>query len=119
MALKPQVSLLKAIKPSNPPKPKWNYERVCVLTGRQTFDWTPGRDRGPCLSRIHGHCTGAAAERLVSQEQAEWVMREHANRRGGTDEERVPAIRLTRKKTWKALPSGATRAKVKVMQLVP
>jgi hypothetical protein len=104
------------IKPSNPAKPKVNFERVCVLAGRMEYD--PPPHATACLSRIHGHMTGGKAEELVSQEQAEWVTVPWTTRRGKQEHMRVPAIRLQKKKSWKGRLSGETGAKVKVMQLV-
>lgn len=108
---------------NDPPEPKLNarsFERVCVLAGRQEYQ--PCLENAACTSRIHGHMTGTRAAQLVGQELAEWVRVtwQWTSRKGKLREEtrREPAIRLLRRRDWKARPSGETRAKVKVMQLV-
>lgn len=95
--------------------PKRSFARVCVLVGRMEYQPCAG---AACTSRIHGHVTEAMAERLVAQEQAEWMMVSWTTARGHEKRRREPAIRLKKRRSWKARPSGEDRAKMKVMQLV-
>lgn len=85
------------------------------------MEWQPQPVAGrACESRIHGHLSAPVAERLVEEDSAEWVMSYWVDRRGREREQREPAIRLKKKKTWKAMPSGiGTGGVMKVMQLVP
>ena len=98
-------------------------EKVCVLAGKQVF--TPYV--GACCSREHGHMTGERAALLVNQVLADWIEGVLLDRNGdprvdGKGKERMrrePAIRLGRRKRWKAKVSDRHGgAPMKVMQLV-
>ena len=83
--------------------------------------WTPFAAGTSCESRIHGHVTVALAEKLVGEDQAEWLTSTWTTRRGKEVTLREPAIRMKGKKSWKGRPSGigdGSGVVMTVMQLV-
>lgn len=81
----------------------------------------------PCCSRLHGHVGGAKADKLVADGMAEWEMvprldrfgNQRLTRNGDPMMKPVAAIRLKRRRDWRAKVSGGGDGRpMKVMQLV-
>jgi hypothetical protein len=95
---------------------------ICVLAGRA--EWTEPPSGEACKSRRHGHLDLAHADKLVSQERAEWVHGERVVIRKGqevTEAVWIPVIKLLRARTWRKTMSRDADGKgpAATMQLVP
>ena len=90
-------------------------KRIRVLVRGQTWQ----RTAGACTSRIHGHMTYEKASGVVDEGLAEWIYTERTTAKGKVIRERVAAIQLIPKRTWRAKVSKARDGKpMKCMQLV-
>ncbi len=81
----------------------------------------------PCSSRLHGHVRAAKAAKLVADGMADWEMvpkldrfgRAKTTAQGEPKMQRANAIRLVRRRDWRAKVSGGGDGRpMKVMQLV-
>jgi hypothetical protein len=90
-------------------------DRVCVLVKRQS--WKPFA--GVCMSKEHGHMTGAKAVETVNNGSASWEVETWTDGRNKEHERKLPVIRLTGRKRWKGVISDVRgAAPMKTMQLV-